>query len=265
MKNFTATKQVLLIFILIMPGVFIHAQSVKLISASSVVQLNKMRTDTVPPKIITHSATESSLMDDEDDTVIENRLVQLALAQPNYQETINQQKIFEYQLKKQRNSWLNLLTLSTSYNDQTFSKSVNTPNTAYVYPKYFFGINIPLGLIVSNGTDVKITKESEQIAKGQQYELAKTIRASVLSNYKQYKANSKLLALQNQVVDDEQANFLQVEQNFKDGTATLDAYNEASKKYNGEQVKVIGLQLQQDLIKVELERLIGMKLEDALK
>ena len=40
--------------------------------------------------------------------------------------------------------------------------------------------------------------------------------------------------MQNQVVDDEQANFLQVEQKFKNGTATLEAYNEASKKYNDE-------------------------------
>ena len=43
-----------------------------------------------------------------------------------------------------------------------------------------FGVTIPLGLIVSNGTDVKITKESELIAKSQQAELAKPIRASVL-------------------------------------------------------------------------------------
>ena len=73
------------------------------------------------------------------------------------------------------------------------------------------------------------------------------------------------MAIQNQVIDDEQANFLQVEEKFKDGTTTLDLYNDASKKYNDEQVKVINLQLQQDLIKLELERLIGMRLEDALK
>ncbi len=122
-----------------------------------------------------------------------------------------------------------------------------------------------MGLIVSNGTDVKITKESEKIAKDQQAELAKSIRATVLTNYKQYKANEKLLIIQNQAVDDEQANFLQVEQKFKNGTATLDAYNSASSKYNAEVVKVINLQLQLDLIKVELERLTGIKLGDILK
>jgi outer membrane protein TolC len=199
------------------------------------------------------------------DSITENRLVELALNQPLYSQTISQQKILDYQLKKQRNNWLNLLSLSTSYNDQSFSKPKTVETTAYVYPKYFFGVTIPIGLIVSNGTDIKITKESGLIAKGQQAELAKTIKANVLSNYKQYKAYEKLLAIQNQVVDDEQAGFMQTEQKFRDGTVTLEVYNEAAKKYNDEMVKVINLQLQQDLVKLEIEKLIGSRLEDVLK
>ena len=201
-----------------------------------------------------------------EDSIIENRLVQLALAQPNYEQTLYQQKIFEYQLKKQRNAWMNLLTLSANFNDQTFA----TPSTAtgapiYVYPKFFFGINIPLGMIASNGTDVKITKQSELIAKSQQAELAKSIKSSVLTSYTEYKANEKLIALQNQVVDDEQANLLKTEQKFRTGTATLEEYNLASRLYNSEMVKAINLQLQQDILKIEIERLIGRKLEDLFK
>lgn len=266
MKNFNATKQLFLFASIFMCVSSLHAQSSQLISESNVIQQKQLVADTTPQRVITSQSTAQNLMTaNVEDTVMENRLVQLALAQPNYEQTMYQQKIFEYQLKKQRSAWLNLLTLSTTYNDQSFAKPTNNGTTAYVYPKYFIGINIPLGLIASNGTDVKITQESELIAKSNQAELAKSIKASVLSNYKQFKANEKLLAIQNQVVDDEQANYLQVEQNFKNGTATLDAYNEASKKYNDEQVKVINLQLQQDLIKVELERLIGRKLEDAFK
>jgi len=266
MKNFNATKKIFLFASIGMYVSVLHAQSSQLMSASNIIQQTQIIADTTPQRVIANQSTAQNLMAaNVEDTIMENRLVQLALAQPNYEQTMHQQKIFEYQLKKQRNAWLNLLTLSTTYNDQSFAKPENNGTTAYVYPKYFIGVNIPLGLIASNGTDVKITKESELIAKSQQQELAKQIRASVLINYKEFKANEKLLAIQNQVVDDEQANYLQVEQNFKNGTATLDAYNEASKKYNDEQVKIINLQLQQDLIKVELERLIGRKLEDAFK
>lgn len=223
--------------------------------------------DTVPQDNISHSASMQKLLGRgiADDTAIENKLVRLALAQPQYKQTEAQNKILEYQLKKQRSNWLNLLSLSTSYNDQSFANKANSSTTAYVYPKYFFGVTIPIGMIVGNGTDIKITRQSQTIAKGQQEELAKSLKAEVLKDYKQYKANEKLLIIQNQVIDDEQISFMQTEQKFKEGTTTLELYNEASKKYNDEIVKGIDLQLQQDLIKVELERLIGMSLEDALK
>ena len=220
--------------------------------------------DTIPPA----TASSTQLLMSKTayaDTAVENKLVRLALAQPQYKQTEAQNKILDYQLRKQRNNWLNLLSLSTTYNDQSFAKPTENGTTAYVYPKYFFGVTIPIGLIVSNGSDIKITKQSQLIAKGQQAELAKSIKAEVLKNYKQYKANEKLIAIQTLVVDDQQVNFLSIEQKFKEGTATLDAYNEASKKYNDEVVKTINLQLQQDILKVELERLIGMSLEDALK
>lgn len=256
MKSFKQTKIYFALVLLSVCSIEVNAQITNLTNAT-------VAHDTVPKR----SSQPGYLIKpgNTNDTVIENRLVQLALAQPNYAQTLYQQKIFEYQLKKQRSSWLNLLTLSTTYNDQSFAKPSGGGTTAYVYPKFYFGISIPLGLIVANSTDVKITRQSELIAKSQQEELAKSIKASVLTNYKQYRANEKLLVIQNQAVDDEQANFLSIEQKFRSGTATLDAYNEASKKYNDEVVKAINLQLQQDLIKVELERLIGRKLEDVIK
>ena len=158
--------------------------------AQQISNLVNATVDTVPQKVVTSPATlsQTSLkLNEVDDTAIESRLVELALGQPNYSQTLYQQKILEYQLKKQRTAWLNLLTLSTTYNDQTFAKSSTNPT--YVYPKFYIGVTIPLGLIASAGTDLKMTKQSELISKDQQAELAKSIKASVLSNYKQYKAN----------------------------------------------------------------------------
>jgi len=224
-------------------------------------------TDTIPGRSLAsqqYLPQYTSHADAVRDSIIENRLVALALKQPQYEQGSHQQKILEYQLKKQRNNWLNLLSFSANYNDQTFQKSqVGAPT--YVYPKYFFGITIPFGLIFANGSDMHITKESALIAKAQQKELEKTIKEDVLSAYKQYKAYEKLLAIQNQAVDDEQAGYIQTEQKFREGTATLELYNESAKKYNEEVVKAINLQLQQDLIKLEIERLIGTKLESVLK
>ena len=167
-------------------------------------------------------------------------------------------------MEKQRKAWLNLLSISANYNDQTFAGKSNT-QTAYVYPKYFFGVNMPLGLIFSGGTDYKITKQSGIIARDQELELQQDIKANVLGDYRQYRSYAKLLAIQSQINDDLQTYFLQIQQKFSDGTATLEAYNDASAKYNDGVVKTINLQLQQDLIKLDLEKLIGRRLEDIFK
>lgn len=194
---------------------------------------------------------------------IENRLVQLALRQPNYHETESNTKIAQYQLTKAQNSWLDLLSISLNYNDQTFAKK-NTATT-YVYPKYFFGLTVPLGLIFSRSSDIKVAKETVEIYKGREVEMAKNIKADVLTKYRQYKANEQLIALQNQLINDQQAMFMQVEQKFKDGTATIEAYNLASKEYNSEVVKAVNLQLQQDLLEIDIEKIIGIPLEDVVK
>ncbi|MGI8952119.1 MAG: TolC family protein [Chitinophagaceae bacterium] len=199
-------------------------------------------------------------------TAIEERLVQLALNKPSYQASESQVKISQYELTKARNSWLDLLTISTNYNDQTFApKSTGSTQQNYIYPKYFFGVTIPVGLIFTRGSDINIAKNNVDIKKNDQEELARTIRADVVSKYKQYKSYGQLLALQNQVIDDEQAAFLQTEQKFKDGSVTVEVFNAASKSYNTEMANRINLQLQQDLIKLDIERMIGMKLENVLK
>src|ERR1700738_1830984 len=51
------------------------------------------------------------------DTAIENRLVELALNGPEYRAATHQNKITELELKRAKSTWLNLLSLSTNYND----------------------------------------------------------------------------------------------------------------------------------------------------
>jgi Outer membrane efflux protein len=193
-------------------------------------------------------------------SVIEERLVKLALEGPLFKGSDHQNKINEYQLQRAKNSWLNLLTVSTNYNDQSFAKN---PTTSYVYPKYFFGLNIPLGTIFSK-TEVKSAKEQVELSKDNQDQLARNIRADVISKYKQYKTYNDLIAIQSQVVDDQQAAFQQIEKKFLDRTIEIDKYNVASRDYNEERAKKLNLQLEQDLIKVEIERMIGTKLENVI-
>ena len=263
MKNLKLTNGGIILLLMLAYSVNMQAQT-----SNGKVSTNNIQKDTIPHRLSNNQqflpqySTKNQLAQD---SIIENRLVELALKQPKFAEAESQRKIIDYQLEKERKAWLNLLSLSLNYNDQTFAGKPTNTQTAYVYPKYFFGVTVPLGLIFSGGTDYKATKESGLIVRDQELELQQTIRANILGDYKQYKTFEKLLAIQNQVNDDAQANFLQIQQKFSDGTATLEAYNDASAKYNDEVVKTINVQLQQDLMKLDIEKFIGRRLEDIFK
>ncbi|MHA4808133.1 TolC family protein [Flavitalea flava] len=200
------------------------------------------------------------------DTAIENRLVELALAGPDVRASNHQNKISELDLKKAKGTWLNLLTISGNYNDQTFAKQAAPINgqTAVVYPKFFFGITIPLGIIFSQSTLVKQARESVAYGKEQQEIQFRKIRADILSKYKQYKNATAVLEMQSEMINDVLANSAQAESAFKKGSISVDVYISAQKVRNDEMAKNMNLKLQQDLIKLELERIIGVPLEEVL-
>ena len=189
---------------------------------------------------------------------VEEKLVSLAMMGPLFSETEHLNKINEYQLKGAKNSWLNLLSISANYNDQTFAKQEIGPTI--VYPKFFTGVTIPLGVLFSK-TNIKAAKEQVYISKNRQDQLARIIKVEVLSKYNQYKTFNQLIVNQREVVDDYQAAFLQAKQKFSDNLITIELHNTASKNFNDETAKLLNLQLQQSIIQLEIEKLIGVDLE----
>ena len=202
----------------------------------------------------------SLIIKNDSSTLIEEKLVALALQGPEAKNLEHQNKINEYELKSAQNAWLNILSVSANYNDQSF---VERPNTAYVYPKYFFGVTIPLGTIFSK-TAVKSARESIEMGKNNQEVLRRSIREEILSKYKQYKAYGDLIAIQSELVNDVQAELVQTEEKFRKGTVTIEDYNKAQKGNNTELATLINLKLQQDLKKLEIEKMIGVKLETVI-
>jgi outer membrane protein TolC len=191
------------------------------------------------------------------DSTIENRLVVLALQAPRFNALGHQINVSRNNLILARRTWFNLLTLSADYNDQTFAKQTNP---AYVYPKYFFGLTIPIGLFFTMGPQIHAAQETVLIAQDNQEELARTIRMDVLSKYITYKNYEALILMQNTIVVDQQAALSQIEQKFRDGTASIDQFNLANRGFSEEKTKLLNLQLSQDLVRLDIERLIGISL-----
>ena len=195
---------------------------------------------------------------------VEEKLVRLAMEGPLFTGSKNQNRINELQLKTARNQWQNLLTLSLNYNDQTFAKPGSLGQNTYVYPKYFVGFVIPLGTLFSR-TQVKAAREQVEMGKATQEQLARQIRADVVTLYRQYKTKNALLQLQSQLVDDEQVLFQQVQTNFRNGKVTIEIYSLEQKKFNDDQAQKLNLQMDRDVIQLQLEEKIGTSLENVIK
>ncbi|HEV2480091.1 MAG TPA: TolC family protein, partial [Puia sp.] len=196
------------------------------------------------------------------DSAVENRLVALALQAPRYDAAGHQIGVANSNLMLARRAWFNLLTFSLNYNDQTFAHTVNT---SYVYPKYYFGLVIPVGLFFTMGPQIHAARENVLVAEDVREELARTIRMDVLSKYHTYKNYEALILLQNTIVVDNQAAVTQIEQKFRDGTVSIDQYNATNKAYSDEKAKLLNLQLAQDLVRLDIERMIGVSFDSVIK
>ena len=191
-------------------------------------------------------------------SLIEEKLVELAMKSPAVQAALHQDKIYEYQLKAAKNDWVNLLTFSYNYNDLTYKGGAN------VYPKYYIGITVPLGTFLSH-TDVKAANEAVQISKLNAEQLERTIKAEVVGKYRQYKSYGEQISLQSELLNNVQAALLQSEDKFRKAKITIEEYNTAQKIKNEEATKLINLQLQQDLVKLDIEKMIGTDLESVIR
>ena len=102
------------------------------------------------------------------------------------------------------------------------------------------------------------------MGKNNQEILRRTVREEILTKYREYKAYGQLIAIQSELVNDVQAQVIQAEEKFRKGTATIEDYNNAQKGNNTELATLINLKLQQDIKKLEIEKMIGVKLETVI-
>jgi outer membrane protein TolC len=192
-------------------------------------------------------------------SLIEQKLVELAMNGPAVKAALHQDKIYEYQLKAAKNDFVNLITFSYNYNDQSFKN-----NGVSVYPKFYIGVTVPLGTFLSR-TDVKAANEAVAISKLNHEQLERAIKAEVVGKYRQYKSLGEQIALQSELLNNVQAVLLQAEDNFRKAKITIEDYNLSQRIKNEEATKLINLQLQQDLVKLDIEKMIGTNLESVIR
>jgi len=199
---------------------------------------------------------------------IRERLVQLALQNPTYEIADHTLMMTEYQIRLAKGEWLSTLFAAGNINEFTINPPPSqngTTGAQYFYPRYNFGVNIPMDIFSRVKNTVKIAKQNYLIAQAQKNDKFREIREQVLTKYEDYLMQKDLLDLQVLVTQDEYILYQRAQKDFQDGLIKLDDFDKSYKNWVLEQTKRLTAQRNLNVTKIEMERIIGVKLEDVLQ
>ena len=202
---------------------------------------------------------------------IREKLVELALQNPTYEVADRKVAIANYQVKKAKGSWLSTVAIQGNLNEFAFKGSTTntatgiSTNPSTFYPKYNFGVNLPFNLISDRKNEVKIAKENLSIAQAEKNQHFREIKALVLTKYEDYLLCQQKLDLQIQVTQDARTAYLAAEKDFQEGAIKQEEYNKSYRGFTDEKIKQAEYLRNFNVIKLEMEAMIGVSMDDLIK
>ncbi|HKP31430.1 MAG TPA: TolC family protein [Chitinophagaceae bacterium] len=192
---------------------------------------------------------------------IRERLVQLAMQNPNYEvadRTVNKNY---YELQKSKTSWLDIFSAQTNVNSIT----INSQNPiATLYPKWNVGVSVPFDYFFVRKNNIKIAKENYLISEAQRNEMYRRVKAEVLTAYENYLMYKQLLDLQIRVTQDDYTLYIAKEKDYQDGIILQEDYNKAYRAWADQQTRRLEAQKNYNVSKINLEQLIGVPIEQVI-
>lgn len=195
----------------------------------------------------------------------QEKLVQLAWKNhPSNRISEEQVQVQREIMKQQKMDWISSFGVSGNVNEFVLNPSADEGGRAAFFPKYNISGRLDLGQFfvspAKRRENVHRIRMAEEAVNVQKLEL----RNNVLKAYQDYLKFLEFYKIQAEITQDAYSEFLLVEQNFKNGTATTEDYNKALRSYNLQRKEKIGAENQYLKSKYDLEFFIGMKIEEIL-
>ncbi len=196
----------------------------------------------------------------DEDAAIKSHLVKLAQKNPTFMADDAAIEIAELNRKKANSSWLNSVVIGGNLNEF----SINNSPAGNFYPKYNFGVQIPLDIYARNKNERKVGDQNIIIANAAKADRMNRVKAETLIRYENFKEQRELANLQKISVDNNYSDYLAGQSNFADNTITVDVLNKIYQGYVLEQFKLVELKKELNVAIIQLEEMIGMPLVKAI-
>lgn len=196
-----------------------------------------------------------------DSISFEEKLVQLAWQ--NYPENkIAETQAFVAKKELHLERWSFLDNARFNYNVNEGNLNPQLVNNNFFYPRYNIGFTVFLSDFTRIPFKTKIAKKKMEIAEEEIKQQKLKIRAEVLKRYNTYLLKVELYKLFTRIAESVNANYLLVSKKFEDGEVTLEEFNESESHYTTSIQNKLTAETEMKIAKIELEELIGMKLEE---
>lgn len=161
-------------------------------------------------------------------------------------------------------AWLDRISIAGNVNEFTLTggPTEETRNRALFYPRYNIGISLTPGMLVTLPAKTRQAKKSLAIAEYSVDEQKLATRKVVLQLYQDYLLTKQILEMETKMLESSSTEFQIKEERFKRGQVMLEEYNQAAADYVSMQRQRLQAESNYIKAKLELEAMIGVKIED---
>ncbi len=193
---------------------------------------------------------------------VREKLVELALQNPDNEIADLNIQAAGYELKSAKWAWLNEITIAGNLNEYSIQPQFS--QYALLYPKYNFGVLIPLGSFGTKSMAVKLARNKVDLERATKENVLREIRAETLTKFQDYLMYKQLYTLQAQRTDDANTNLGETQKKFSNGEIPIEDFNRASDTYNSELTRKITAFHDLEVARYALEKLIGTDIDTVL-
>lgn len=195
------------------------------------------------------------------------KLVQLAWKNHPGNEMMRREvTVAEQAVKVSSAQWLDIFSVRGNLNEFTLNQTMSNNDIYYgrstMFPRYNFGATISLGQFISIPANTRMSKERAKIAQANVNNQKLVVRNTVMKAYNEYVLREKIYKVQSQLLMDNETSHKLIEQRFKNGETNFETYSLSLNNYSNVTVGHLESERNYKNAKLDLEQLIGMRLED---
>lgn len=165
-------------------------------------------------------------------------------------------------VKQSAAQWLDIFSFMGNLNEFTISPETAPYGRAAFYPRYNISARFSLGQFLSIPATNRINRERVVIAQSNVNAQKLVVRNTVLKAYNEYQLREKIYKVQSQLLLDNETAHKLIEQRFKNGETNFETYSVSLTNYSNMTVGQLEAERNYRNAKLDLEQLIGMRLED---